>query len=119
VALLLTTVQSFINGPVMFKAVGRHAFSAIQQGLFPIYFGIQTAVPVVLAFTYPGNTLFGLPSGIHGLLHEYSRWVSLAPIATIFVSGLVNLTIMLPLVNRVMKERRGQGTISASSRFDR
>jgi hypothetical protein len=103
----------------MFKAVGRHAFSAIQQGLFPIYFGIQTAVPVVLAFTYPGNTLFGLPSGIHGLLHEYSRWVSLAPIATIFVSGLVNLTIMLPLVNRVMKERRGQGTISASSRFDR
>lgn len=106
----LTGVQSFINGPVMFKTVGRHSFSAIQTGLFPIYFGIQTAVPVILALTYPSNALFGVPAGVAGVLHETGRWTSLLPLSTIFVTGLVNLVVLLPLVNQVMKDRRGQGT---------
>lgn len=100
--------HSFINGPVMFKTVTRHSFSAIQTGLFPIYFGIQTAVPVILALTYPSNALFGIPQGVSGLLHETGRWTSLVPISTIFATGFVNLVFLLPLVNKVMKERRGQ-----------
>ena len=94
----------------MFKTVSRHSFSAIQTGLFPIYFGIQTAVPVILALTYPSNALFGVPAGVAGVLHETGRWTSLAPLSTIFITGLVNLVVLLPLVNKVMKERRGQGT---------
>lgn len=93
----------------MFKTVTRQAFSAIQTGLFPIYFGLQTAIPVILALTFPGNTLFGLPSGIQGLLDESHRYASLLPIATMFVTGLVNLVVLYPVVTDVMKERRGQG----------
>lgn len=95
----------------MFKAVTKAAFSQIQQKLFPIYFGMQTALPVILALTFPGNTLLGLQSGPQGLLHEFVRWNSLVPIASIFVTGLVNLAVLLPATLEVMKERRGQGKI--------
>ncbi|KAK7418847.1 hypothetical protein QQX98_003709 [Neonectria punicea] len=100
--------HTFINGIVMFKTVDRPAFSAIQQKLFPIYFGIQTALPVVLALTFPGNSLIGLSSGIPGLLSDFARWHSLLPIAAMFLTGLVNLTILLPATTDTMKVRRGQ-----------
>lgn len=93
----------------MFKTVTRQAFSAIQTGLFPIYFGMQTVIPIILAFTFPGNTLFGLPSGLKGLLDESQFYPSLVPIATMFVTGVTNLLVLLPMVTKVMKERRGQG----------
>lgn len=99
----------------MFKTVDRPAFSAIQQKLFPIYFGIQTALPVVLALTFPGNSLIGLSSGIPGLLSDFARWHSLLPIATMFLTGLVNLTILLPATTNTMKVRRGQGMLKSST----
>ncbi|QPH01426.1 hypothetical protein C2857_005626 [Epichloe festucae Fl1] len=108
-ALLGTSIfHSFINGPVMFKIVERPVFSAVQAKLFPIYFGMQTALPVMLALTFPGDALLGVSSGPSGLLETSSRWLSLAPIATMFVTGLVNLVVLLPATNKVIKERRGQ-----------
>ncbi|KAI9166681.1 mitochondrial outer membrane protein [Paramyrothecium foliicola] len=103
-----TFFHSFINGPVMFKTVTRAVFSSVQTNLFPIYFGLQTAVPVVLALTFPGSTLLGLPSGITGLLDGAVRWNSLVPIATTFFTGLINLLFLLPATQQVMKDRRGQ-----------
>ncbi|KAH6897256.1 hypothetical protein B0T10DRAFT_476436 [Thelonectria olida] len=103
-----TFFHTFINGITMFKAVDRPAFSAIQQKLFPIYFGMQTALPVVLALTFPGNALIGLSSGYQGLLSEFARWHSLVPIATMFVTGLINYAILLPWTTNIMKARRGQ-----------
>ncbi|KAF7543983.1 hypothetical protein G7Z17_g10302 [Cylindrodendrum hubeiense] len=100
--------HTFINGIVMFKTVDRPAFSAIQQQLFPIYFGMQTALPVIIALTFPGNSLIGLSSGISGLLSDFARWHSLAPIATMFLTGFVNLAILLPATTKTMKDRRGQ-----------
>ncbi|KAG6038529.1 hypothetical protein E4U41_004122 [Claviceps citrina] len=100
--------HSFINGPTIFDVVERPVFSTIQANLFPIYFGMQTTLPVILALTFPGNPLLGVSSGTSGLLETTSRWQSLAPIATMFVTGLVNLAVMLPLTKQVMKERRGQ-----------
>ncbi|KJZ71794.1 hypothetical protein HIM_08814 [Hirsutella minnesotensis 3608] len=110
--------HSFINGPVMYKAIDRPAFSLVQRALFPVYFSIQTAVPIVLALTFPGNSLAGVPSGISGLLDVSSRWDSLAPIAAMFVTGLVNLVVMLPATNKVMKERRGQAKRDGKEWFD-
>ncbi|PHH80203.1 hypothetical protein CDD82_1916 [Ophiocordyceps australis] len=108
-ALLGTTFfHSFINGPTMFKAVDRPSFSAIQQRIFPIYFGMQTALPIVLALTFPGNPLTGVSSGIAGLLDASSKLDSLLPIAGMFVSGLANLAVLLPATVDVMKQRRGQ-----------
>jgi hypothetical protein len=103
-----TFFHSFINGPVMFKTVTRTVFSAIQTNLFPFYFGIQTVGPVLMALTFPGSALFGIPSGPTGLLDGLVRWNSLVPIATTFVTGLVNLLVLLPATQKVMKERRGQ-----------
>ncbi|RDA92872.1 hypothetical protein CP533_2892 [Ophiocordyceps camponoti-saundersi (nom. inval.)] len=100
--------ESFINGPVMYKAIDRPAFSLAQQSLFPIYFSLQTALPAVLALTFPGSTLAGVPNSVSGLLDVSSRWDSLVPIATMFVTGLVNLTVLLPATVKTMKERRGQ-----------
>jgi hypothetical protein len=94
----------------MFRTVERPAFSAIQSNLFPIYFGLQTGLPIVLALTFPGNALLGIQSSIPGLLDASNRWGSLVPILTIFVTGLANLTVLLPVVTKVMKDRRGQGS---------
>ncbi|CAI6092084.1 hypothetical protein V2G26_013616 [Clonostachys chloroleuca] len=100
--------HSFIVGPVMFKTVERPVFSAVQSGLFPTYFGLQTAIPVVLALSFPGNTLLGISTGVSGLLHESHRLGSLLPITTAFLSGFVNFVVLLPTVNKVMKQRQGQ-----------
>lgn len=94
----------------MYKSIDKSAFSAAQQGLFPIYFSMQTVLPAVLSLTFPGNTLAGVPSSISGLLDRSNRWSSLAPLATMFLGGLVNLVVLLPATLKVMKERRGQGT---------
>lgn len=95
----------------MFKTVTRASFSAIQTGLFPIYFGMQTGLPIILALTFPGNSLLGLPSGLGGLLDPSHRYDSLLPILTMFATGAVNLMVLLPIVTDVMKQRRGQGTL--------
>jgi hypothetical protein len=108
--------QTFINGTVMFRTVERPAFSAIQSNLFPIYFGLQTGLPIVLALTFPGSTLLGIQSSIPGLLDASNRWGSLVPILTIFVTGLTNLTVLLPVVTKVMKDRRGQGAYTTNRR---
>lgn len=96
----------------MFKAVDRASFSAIQQKLFPIYFGLQTVLPGVLALTFPGNTLIGLANGPAGLVSEFARWHSLLPISVMAITGAINLTVLLPMTVEVMKKRRGQGMSS-------
>ncbi|KFA62658.1 hypothetical protein S40285_07847 [Stachybotrys chlorohalonatus IBT 40285] len=103
-----TFFHSFINGPVMFQAVNRPTFSAVQQKLFPIYFSLQAALPALLALTFPGSTLLGVPSSVTGLLDPAFRWSSLVPIVTAFATGLLNLVVLLPWTLQIMKDRRGQ-----------
>ncbi|RSL61288.1 hypothetical protein CEP54_006281 [Fusarium duplospermum] len=88
--------------------VDRPSFSAIQQKLFPIYFGLQTILPGILALTFPGNSLIGLSNGPRGLVTEFARWHSLLPIGIMALTGAVNFTILLPLTTETMKQRRGQ-----------
>ncbi|KOS19438.1 putative mitochondrial outer membrane protein [Escovopsis weberi] len=101
-----TFFHSFLNGPVMFRTVTRPTFSAVQSGLFPIYFGMQTVLPIVLALTFPGSST--THTGISGILDDSHRLGSLVPVATMFATGLLNLAILLPATMKVMKERRGQ-----------
>lgn len=81
----------------------------MQSKLFPIYFGIQSAVPLVLAITYPGGGLNNDAAGIAGLLETSNRWGFLVPIATMCATGLVNLLVLLPATTKVMAERYSQG----------
>ncbi|KAH8176435.1 hypothetical protein LIA77_04853 [Sarocladium implicatum] len=98
--------HSFVAGPVMFKSVDRTAFSAIQNNMFPIYFGLQSALPVVLALTFPGSPLLGVSSGVSGLFDASSRLDSLLPLGTAFITGLLNLGVLMPATLKIIKERR-------------
>lgn len=99
----------------MFKVLERPSFSAAQNALFPIYFSLQTALPVVLALTYPGsNNPLGTQGGIFGVLEESNRYTTLLPIATMLVTGAVNLLLVLPATQKIMADRRAQGKQFAS-----
>ncbi|KAI0481097.1 hypothetical protein GGR56DRAFT_628874 [Xylariaceae sp. FL0804] len=100
--------HTFINSVAAFKTLERPQFAVLQRALFPMYFGIQTLAPIALALTYPGNALFGVPSSLAGVLHESGRWTVLAPLATAFATGLVNLVYLLPETNKVTAKRRDQ-----------
>jgi hypothetical protein len=68
---------------------------------------MQTALPVVLALTYPGSSSpLGTGSGI---LAEGNRWSVIVPLATMFVTSLANLAFIGPATTNIMKERKHQG----------
>ena len=72
---------------------------------------MQTALPVVLALTYPGSrNPLGPASSLSGTFAESNRWSVLAPLATMFVSGLVNLVYVGPATTKIMRDRKVQGT---------
>jgi hypothetical protein len=101
--------QSFIGGTTAYKALPRPQFAALQNKLFPIYFSLQSALPLALALTFPGK--FGTTdlSSVYGVIAEENRYTVLLPLVTVSVAGLVNMFYLTPLVGRVMKERFQQG----------
>lgn len=107
-----TFFHSFISGIVAYKVLPRPQFSALQSKLFPIYFSMQTVLPVVMALTYPASQTAlgtGTPGGIAGVLEPSNRWSVLAPIATMFVSGLANMVVVGPATTKCMRDRKSQG----------
>ncbi|KAF4629483.1 hypothetical protein G7Y89_g8663 [Cudoniella acicularis] len=111
--------QSFIGSVVAYKTLTRPQFSQLQQKIFPIYFGIQTALPVVLALTYPGSgNPLGTASGLSGTFAETNRWSVLVPVATMFVTGLVNMVFIGPATTKLMRERKVQETRDGKKSYD-
>ncbi|KAI0844981.1 hypothetical protein F5Y00DRAFT_247607 [Daldinia vernicosa] len=101
--------HTFINSILSFKVLERPQFAILQRAVFPAYFGIQSAAPVLLALTYPGRkNLLGVPSGLVGVFHPTNRWGVLVPLGTVLVTGLVNLVYLLPETNKVTALRREQ-----------
>lgn len=94
----------------MFRVLERPAFSAAQSALFPIYFSLQTALPVILALTYPGSANpLGPASGLAGVLDDANRNDTLIPLAVALATGAANLLILLPMTQKIMADRRVQG----------
>lgn len=104
---MLTLWQTFVGGIVAFRVLPRPQFSALQNKIFPIYFGLQSALPVALALTFPGR--LGSPGSLSGVLLEENRFTVLLPISLTLVSGLTNLLYLTPLVRETMKQRSHQG----------
>lgn len=78
--------------------------------IFPIYFTMQTALPAVMALTYPANkNPFGAAGGVAGVLDPSNRWSVLVPLISAFFCALANLAVIGPATTRVMDERRQQG----------
>ncbi|KAB5558501.1 hypothetical protein GE09DRAFT_115683 [Coniochaeta sp. 2T2.1] len=115
-----TFFQSFINGIVAFKVLDRPHFAALQSRLFPIYFSMQTAIPVVMALTYPGSKALvgGSASGLAGVLDAGNRWSVLAPLATIFLTGLANMAFVGPATTKTMKDRKMQERKDGKKSYD-
>ncbi|KAA6407898.1 MAG: hypothetical protein FRX48_08249 [Lasallia pustulata] len=112
--------QSFVGGIVAYKALPRPQFSSLQQAIFPIYFSMQTALPVVLALTVPGEMtpLGRTPSGLGGFLAEKNRTGVLVPILTTFATSLTNLLFIGPATTRIMRERKHQETRDGKKSYD-
>ncbi|KAI6710977.1 hypothetical protein PZA11_002281 [Diplocarpon coronariae] len=111
--------QTFVGGIVSYKALARPQFSQLQQKLFPVYFGIQTTLPVVVALTYPASKLgLGTASGLHGVLADVNRWSVLVPLATIFATSLANMVFIGPATTKVMRERKHQETRDGKKYYD-
>jgi hypothetical protein len=108
--------QTFLAGPVAFKALPRPSFSVLQQAIFPPYFTFQTALPIILALTWPGEKLASVGgavarrnAGLSGLLADENRWIALIPVVTMFATSLLNLVLLGPATTKVMRERKHQG----------
>ncbi|KAI6867179.1 hypothetical protein KC338_g4513 [Hortaea werneckii] len=117
--------QTFLAGPLAFKALPRPSFSTLQTAIFPPYFALQTALPLVLALTWPGEKLAGLGgqalrsnAGWRGVLQEDNMWDALIPIGVMFGTNLLNLLYLGPATTKVMKERKHQETRDGKKYYD-
>lgn len=104
--------QSFIAGIVSFRALPRASFATLQSALFPIYFAMQTALPVLIALTFPAErTAIGMTSSsINGVLEPGHRLHVLTPLLVTALTGAANLLFIGPMTTTCMKERKHQET---------
>ena len=103
--------KTFVGGILAFRALPRPQFAALQSAIFPVYFTLQTALPIVSALTFPGRiTASGVgPSSIVGFVADESRQSTLLPLVTVSVAGLTNLLLLSPLAAKTIQERKHQG----------
>jgi hypothetical protein len=81
----------------------------LQTAIFPIYFSLQTALPVVVALTASRG---GEALGLSGLTAPENRLNTFLPMATVAVTGLVNMFVLRPITVNVMRERKHQGKLA-------
>ncbi|KAI0998387.1 hypothetical protein K3495_g9809 [Podosphaera aphanis] len=98
--------QSFVAGIIAFKTLTRPQFSQLQQKTFPVYFSLQTGLPVLLVFTYPGSATKA--SGLQGVLKD--TWGALIPLSTVLITSSLNLMFVGPATTKTMRERKVQET---------
>ncbi|KKZ61707.1 hypothetical protein EMCG_03736 [[Emmonsia] crescens] len=112
--------QTFVGGIIAFKTLPRPQFSTLQASIFPVYFSIQTALPLVVAITYPGvKTFMGRgPSSLSGVLAEDQRTTTLLPLLTMFLAGLTNRLVLGPMTAKIMRQKNHQGMIDGKKSYD-
>ncbi|KAF7846400.1 hypothetical protein BT93_L4461 [Corymbia citriodora subsp. variegata] len=112
--------QSFIAGIVAFKALPRAQFATLQSALFPIYFAMQTALPIALMFTFPAeSTAIGrTSSSLSGVLEPNHRMNVLVPLAVTSLTGLANAVVIGPATTKCMKDRKHQETRDGKKSYD-
>ncbi|KAM0720411.1 hypothetical protein Q7P37_004547 [Cladosporium fusiforme] len=117
--------QTFLGGPLAFKALPRPSFSTLQQAIFPPYFTFQAALPVLLAITWPGERLAAVGgsevtqnAGFWGIFSEASLLTAGVPVALMFATSAANLLVFGPATTKVMKERKHQETRDGKKYYD-
>ncbi|KAJ5235348.1 uncharacterized protein N7469_004516 [Penicillium citrinum] len=107
--------QSFVGGIVAFRALPRPQFASLQTAIFPVYFSMQTALPVVVALTASRG---GQALGLSGLVAPENRLNTFLPMATVAVTGLINMFVLRPLTVNIMRERKHQETRDGKRSYD-
>ena len=112
--------QSFIAGIVSFRALPRPQFATHQSALFPVYFAMQTAIPVLLALTFPAErTATGISSSsISGVLDPSNRTHVLTPLLLNALCGAANMLFIGPATTKCMKQRKHQETRDGKKSYD-
>ncbi|GAB7322434.1 hypothetical protein MBLNU13_g03377t1 [Cladosporium sp. NU13] len=117
--------QTFLGGPLAFKALPRPSFSTLQQAIFPPYFTFQAALPILLALTWPGEKLAQVGgreltqnSGFWGILSENNLMTAGMPVFLMFATSAANLLVFGPATTKVMKERKHQETRDGKKYYD-
>ncbi|KAL4944788.1 hypothetical protein BDV06DRAFT_72668 [Aspergillus oleicola] len=108
--------QSFVSGIIAFRTLPRPQFAALQAKIFPTYFALQTALPVVVALT--ASRTGGQPLGVSGLLESENHFKVLLPLATAFVTGLINFGVLRKMTVDTMRERKHQETRDGKKSYD-
>ncbi|GES62789.1 hypothetical protein P170DRAFT_439435 [Aspergillus terreus] len=107
--------QSFVSGIVAFRSLPRPQFAALQRSTFPIYFSLQSALPILVALTASKNAK---PIGVPGLLDAENCCKTLLPLAVTAVAGLINMFVLRPLTVNTMMERSHQETRDGKKSYD-
>jgi hypothetical protein len=109
--------HSFVGGIIQFKVLSRPQFSQLQQHQFPVYFGFQTILPVLLVLTYPGSaTSFTSVSSLPAFYPENKSGSILLAIAGI--CGMLNWFGLGPMTTTVIKKRKHQETKDGKKYFE-
>ncbi|KAJ5888426.1 hypothetical protein N7495_008467, partial [Penicillium taxi] len=107
--------QSFVAGIVAFRTLPRPQFANLQAAIFPIYFNLQAALPVIVALT---ATRHGDALGFSGLIAPENRYTTLLPMAAVAITGLINQVFLRPLTIKIMRERKHQENRDGKKSYD-
>jgi len=101
---------------VAYQCLPRAQFATLQKNTFPVFFSLQSVLPLIMVATYPGEKLLGARenTGYNGVMAESNRWTVLVPIATMVITSVVNLFLVGPATTKTMKERHHQGMLIES-----
>lgn len=115
-----TLFQSFISGVVAFRVLPRPQFSTLQKHTFPVYFTLQSALPVALLLTYPSGTPRLLPAVLSSTVVQRSATDRLAAalLGTMFVTAVANLVYVGPKTTEIMRLRKHQETRDGKAAYD-
>ncbi|KAL7410029.1 hypothetical protein BDY24DRAFT_444383 [Mrakia frigida] len=97
----LNFYQSFVNGPVAYKALPRLQFRSLQAAIFPYYFALNT-----LASTYlVGSQYLSHPSSSSLLSLSSPASFQIVSLATHLACHALNMTVVGPKATKVMQRR--------------
>ncbi|KAK5031735.1 hypothetical protein LTS07_004355 [Exophiala sideris] len=112
--------QTFVGGIVAFRSLPRPQFATLQSAIFPVYFSMQTVLPIILAITLPAEraAIGMVPSSISGVLEPANRFRVLVPLSIMLATAAANLIYLGPVTTQTMKERKHQETRDGKKSYD-
>ncbi|KAF2664050.1 hypothetical protein BT63DRAFT_460351 [Microthyrium microscopicum] len=115
--LLGSQIFQSISGVIAYQALPRPQFSQLQQKIFPLFFGMQALMPVVLAATYPAASALQ-HSSFAGVWESSNFNTILLPLAVMTACGMVNWGYLGPTTTSIMRRRKAQETKEGKKYWD-